>query len=95
MKIGPPFFLYRDISIYLESVCHGKQNGNQRIIPRQSIYGIWEFKKCKVEKDNEKKFFSCFKDGIWQSHFLNTAKNIVLFLAETNGEQNLLLFLLP
>ena len=29
---GPPFFLTNDNYIYLESACHGKQNGGQRII---------------------------------------------------------------
>ena len=47
------FCLSRDIYIYLESACYGKQNGGQNFNLRARIAELWRFKARKVDKLEE------------------------------------------
>ena len=79
---GPPFYISRDIFIYLESACHDDQNGGQSFVLRPRIAKLWRFKGCKVENNGEENHIAFFKVDLWLLGFFGYGKEWYLFQQE-------------
>ena len=82
---GPSCLLSQDIYIYLELACHDKQNCSQRFIVRPRIVELMAIQR----EQKLKKFTKIVNLSLRQVYgdwgFWDTAKDVIPFLAVTNG----------